>query len=67
VTRLVETRFSVEVDSVSRAAWYERVAEFSDGNLNQLWLWRTAIFDVQKKVRRANRSHLIRARRALVV
>jgi hypothetical protein len=34
----VETRFSVEVDSVSRAAWYERVAEFSDGNLNQLWL-----------------------------
>ena len=36
--QLVETRYSVEVDTVSRAAWYEHVAEFSDGNLYQLWL-----------------------------
>jgi len=36
----VETRYSVEVDTVSQAAWYQHVAEFSDGNLYQLWLHR---------------------------
>ena len=37
---VVETRYSVEVDTVSQAAWYEHVAAFRDGNLYQLWLHR---------------------------
>jgi hypothetical protein len=40
VTQPVETRYSVEVDTVGQEAWYAHVAEFADGNLYQLWLHR---------------------------